>query len=274
MQGDAPELPALGVERHGPVARLVLDRPAALNALDHRLVAELGRALDTLREDRSVRALVLTGAGTSFCAGSDTKAMAARPWRGSLDGLDLDAARAAERARLVGAFATVVQLVDIPVPTVAALRGAVAGGGLALATACDLRIASATTVASTAYARLGLPGDWGLTLLLTELVGRRATRRLLLRGEPVPADRALALGLVDEVVDDEALDDAALALAGELAHGPTAAFREMKRLLRSPGLRERLVEEIDATLRSQETEDHHEGLSSLLDRRPPTFLGR
>jgi 2-(1,2-epoxy-1,2-dihydrophenyl)acetyl-CoA isomerase len=273
MQGDDRPRSVLAVERHGPVVRVVLDRPAAMNALDPELVAALGQALSELREDPTVRALVLAGAGGNFCAGSDVKAMATRPWRGDLHGAELAAARAAERTRLTDAFAIVVQLAELPSPTVAALRGAVAGGGLALATACDLRVGSTTTRASTAYARLGLPGDWGLTLLLGELLGRQPTRRLLLRGTPVPADEAAAIGLVDELVDDDVLDGHALALAADLAAGPTGAYREMKRLLLAPGLRDRIAAEIDATLRCQETRDHLEGLRSLLDRRPPTFPG-
>lgn len=260
-------------ERHGAVTRVVLDRPRTLNAIGPDMVDDLTRILGEVQEDPSVRALVLTGAGTAFCAGSDVKAMGRRQWRGELDGPQLQEHRRSERRRMTTAFATVVRLAELPMPTVAALRGAVAGGGLALASACDLRVASTTVRASTAYARLGLPGDWGLTRLLPELVGRQTARRLMLHGTPLDADAALEAGLVDEVVDDGELDTHALELAADLARGPTRAYAEMKALLRPPGLREQIEAEVAATLRAQETHDHREGLRSLLDRREPNFQG-
>jgi len=159
------------------------------------------------------------------------------------------------------------------VPTVAALRGAVAGGGLGLALACDVRVASDTVRMSTAYARIGLPGDWGVTLLLPDLIGRHQASRLLRQATRLKSTECGALGLVDELVDDDTLDQRAMDVAGELAAGPTAAYAETKRLLMLPGLRDHLAQEIEATLRVQETADHNEGLTSLLEHRSPTFHG-
>lgn len=267
--------PQLIVEDHGAVVRIVLNRPEALNALTDEIVAGLERVLPLLHERDSVRAVVLAGAGRAFCAGSDVRAMQARPRRNALTGDCLHEARATERARLSWGFENTARLMALPKPTVAALHGPVAGAGLALAAACDFRIAGSSTQFLAAYARLGLPGDWGLTRLLPELIGLQPARRLLLRSTALDAAGALDLQLADEVVDDDEVDARALAGAGDLAAGPTRAFAEMKRLLGTDrGVRERIADEIEATLRCQETTDYAEGVEAFAQRRAPVFGGQ
>lgn len=263
----------LQVRRDGPVVDLVLHRPDALNALDGGLVAALIEELDQLRQDPGVRAVTLSGAGRAFCAGSDLRAMRDRPVRSALSGAERSRARQAEESRLRWAFGAVLRLFELPRPTVAALHGAVAGGGLGLALACDFRVAAASTELVTAYRSLGLPGDWGVTALLPALAGPQVARRLLMRGGRVGADEALDLGLIDQVVPDDELAHASRDLAVELAQGPTSALREVKRLLTGFDLRRQLDEEVRATLDCQDTTDHAEGLAAFFGRRGPRFSG-
>jgi enoyl-CoA hydratase/carnithine racemase len=274
MGTDLPSTEVLVVRRDGSVAELVLNRPEALNALDRELVTALRQELEHLRHTPDVRAVMLSGAGRAFCAGSDLVAMRERPVRAALSGEERSVARAAEEARLDWAFTAVLELFELARPTVAALHGAVAGGGLGLALACDFRVAASSARIVTAYRALGLPGDWGVTALLPVLAGRQAARRLLMRGATIGADEALALGLVDDVVPDEDLPDAGRALAVELAGGPSCALGEVKRLITGVDLRRHLHDEIQATLRCQETVDHAEGLAAFFERRPPRFSGR
>ena len=271
---DLPATEVLVVRRDGPVVELVLNRPEALNALDRELVTALRRQLEQLRLAPEVRAVMLSGAGRAFCAGSDLVAMRERPVRAGLGGEERSVARAAEESRLDWAFTTVLELFELGRPTVATLHGAVAGGGLGLALACDFRVAAKSTRLVTAYRALGLPGDWGVTALLPILAGRQAARRLLMRGRTIGADEALALGVVDEVVPDEDLPDAGRALTAELAEGPSCALGEVKRLITGVDLRRHLHDEIQATLRCQDTVDHAEGLAAFFERRPPRFSGR
>jgi 2-(1,2-epoxy-1,2-dihydrophenyl)acetyl-CoA isomerase len=274
MSADLPLAEVVVVRRDGPVVELVLNRPEVLNALDRQLVTALRRELGQLRHMPEVRAVMLSGAGRAFCAGSDLVAMRERPVRVQLTGEERSVARAAEEARLEWAFTAVLELFELGRPTVAALHGAVAGGGLGLALACDFRVAARSARLVTAYRALGLPGDWGVTALLPVLAGRQVARRLLMRGATLGAEEALALGLVDEVVPDEDLPDAGRALAVELAGGPSYALGEVKRLITGVDLRRHLHHEIQATLRCQETVDHAEGLAAFFERRPPRFCGR
>lgn len=266
--------PPLLVERRRSVLTLTLNRPERLNALNDELERLFEKALDDARDDESVRAVLLTGSGSAFCSGTDLVAMRGRGLRVGLDEVALVEARSRERARLEWAFEIVARLFELSRPTVAALRGPVAGAGIGLAAACDLRLAAPDTVFVAAYGKVGLPGDWGVTFLLPRLVGLPTTRRMLLAGAGLDASAAARAGLVDEIVEDEDVVDRAWSLAAELAQGPTRAFAEMKRLLAPTGLREHLQREIDATLRCQENQDHVEGMAAFRERRSPVFGGR
>lgn len=265
--------PAGGVTslRRGTIVNLVLDRAHALNALTATMVEQLHSELSTVRDDPGIDVLVLSGRGRAFCAGSDVKEMAARPSRHGLVGGALAGARATERDRLERAFDVVIRLHELEQPTVAALRGPVAGGGMGLALACDFRIASQCAQLIPAYRRLGLPGDWGVSWFLTELAGRQYARRMLLGGSMLTAQQALAVGLIDEVVPEDELEDAVAARTEELAAGSSPATRAAKRLLRNSGLRDQIQHEIEVTLQCQETAEYREGLLAFAEHREPSF---
>ena len=170
-------------------------------------------------ENPDVGALLITGAGTAFCAGGNVKGMGARrdPKKRDMS-YDEKVADLQERQRLLTGA-----LVAVRKPTVAALPGPAVGAGLAIAMACDLRIAAQSAFVSTGYLRVGLSGDYGIAWLLTRLIGTSRARELMFTSEKVDAARCERIGLVNRVVPDEQLRDEAFALARSMAEGPTLA---------------------------------------------------
>ena len=164
--------------------------------------------------------IVLTGAGRAFCAGGDVKSMAEGGERRS----------AAEATAHLRARMEVSRILyELPKPTIAMINGPAAGAGLALALACDLRVAGASGRLVTAFVRVGFSGDFGGSFFLTRLVGTAKARELYFTGRPVEADEALSLGLVNRVVPDEELATVTMELALSLAQGPSVALSLMKR---------------------------------------------
>jgi enoyl-CoA hydratase/carnithine racemase len=256
--------------RHG-VATLTLNRPEARNALSAQLSPALARMIAQCGADESVRALLITGAGTAFCAGGDVKSMGDR--RPATD-QGPDERFRTMRQRHQGVAGALYALRK---PTVAALPGPAAGAGLAIALACDIRLASETAFVTTGYAGVGLSGDYGIAWLLSHAVGPSRARQLLLTNERVPAARAAELGIVHRVVAAEALQEEAFALARSLADGPGIAYRYIKdnldeaMQLTYPAAIDR---EAERMLRAQGTEDHKEAVRAFVDKRKPLFQGR
>jgi enoyl-CoA hydratase/carnithine racemase len=249
-------------------AVVTLNRPEARNALSAELKEALLRVLGALAADAGVGCVLLTGAGEAFCAGGDTKRMAR----------DGRLPAPSERQRLLRREHRVPRLLhEMPKPTLAALPGAAAGAGLGLALACDLRIAAESAFVTTAYARLGLSGDYGASWFLTRLVGPARARELFFAAERVDARTCERLGLVNRVVSDASLADEALAWARRLAAGPPIAWRYMKENLNRAlvaGLEVCLDFEADRMVRGAQTEDYEEAVRAFAERRPPEFRGR
>jgi 2-(1,2-epoxy-1,2-dihydrophenyl)acetyl-CoA isomerase len=253
------------------VAVLTMNRPERRNALSPAMLEALGKALEEAEENDAVACVVLTGAGGAFCAGGDVKAMA----ESNGAKMDYDALVAVQRR---SQRATSGRLHAMPKPTIAALPGAAAGAGLALALACDLRIAARSAVLTTAFARVGLAGDYGGTWFLTRLVGTARARELYFLSERLSADEAERLGIINRVVDDERLEEEALALAARLAAGPRIALGYMKENLNhaETGDELGLCMDLEAThhLRTALTEDHREAAAAFAEKRQPTFGGK
>jgi len=252
------------------VLTLTLNRPERLNALSWEMCDRLQRALNRTAEDRSIGAIVITGAGRAFCAGGDVKAMAeADPGALSYEERAADLRRRMEAARL---------LHEIPKPTIAAIHGPAAGAGLSLALACDLRIASTDARLTTAFAKVGLSGDFGGHYFLTRIVGTAKARELYLTAAMLTAQDALALGLVSRVVADDALQTEAHALARSLADGPRVALGYMKQNLNLAAAGASLSIVMDAEAmrhtRCAATEDHREAAAAFVAKRKPVFTGR
>jgi 2-(1,2-epoxy-1,2-dihydrophenyl)acetyl-CoA isomerase len=206
------------------VAIITLNRPEVRNAMSDTLTPALRTMIRTCGENPDVGVLLLTGAGKAFCAGGNVKGMGAHRDKKKLEmTYDEKVADLQERQRLLtGALASVRK------PTIAALPGPAVGAGLALAMACDLRIAAQSAFVSTGYLRVALSGDYGIAWLLTRLVGTARARELMFTAEKVDAARCEAIGLVNRVVPDEKLQEEAFALAKSMAEGPTLALRYMK----------------------------------------------
>jgi 2-(1,2-epoxy-1,2-dihydrophenyl)acetyl-CoA isomerase len=252
------------------VAVFTMNRPERRNALSAAMLEALGRALEDAETNDDVACVVLTGAGGAFCAGGDVKAMA----ESGAANHNYDALVAAQRR---SHRATSGRLHAMPKPTIAALPGAAAGAGLSLALACDLRIAARSAVLTTAFARVGLAGDYGGTWFLTRLVGSGRARELYFLSERLSAEEAERLGIVNRVVDDERVEDEALALAARLAAGPRVALAYMKENLNRAENGDELGEcmDLEAThhLRTALTEDHREAAAAFAQKREPSFRG-
>lgn len=224
MTADSSASPGLRIELASGVATLTFDRPEARNAANVAVLDALLAALRELAADESVRCVVLTGAGDrAFCAGGDVGEIAA--------GGELLPGRDQLVAQLRNWSESAVLLHEMPKPTLAVMNGVAAGAGLALALACDLRIASSTACFVTAFARIAMCGDFGGSWFLTHLVGPAKARELYYLSDEVSADEALRLGLVNRVVGSAELRARAGELAARLAAGPAQAYRLMKRHL-------------------------------------------
>ena len=257
-------------ERHGQILVVRMNRPDRLNALSREMLQALHDSVTRAAADSGVGVIVLTGAGRGVCAGGDVKAMAERnaATRPSFDERAQDLRRRMETARL---------LHEIAKPTIAMLRGPVAGAGLALALACDLRIASDTLRLTTAFAKVALSGDFGGSWFLTRLVGPAKARELYLTSPILKADEALALGLVNRVVGDDELDGETKSLARALAQGPRVTLGYIKQnmnLAQHAGLGEVMDAEALRHMRCTETEDHREAAAAFVEKRKPVFKGR
>lgn len=253
------------------VAVITLNRPEARNALSDKLTPALRTQIRERGEDPAVGALLITGAGTAFCSGGDVKGMGGRGPRGQMSYEERLADLRWRQSNLTGA------LVALRKPTIAALPGAAAGAGLAIALACDVRIAATSAFASTGYAKIGLSGDYGIAWLLTRTVGPARARELMFTSDRVDSERAERIGLFNRVVPDEKLKDAAFEFARTLAQGPRVALRNMKDNLDdalSIDYPTALHREAERLVQASRTEDHKEAVKAFVEKRKPVFKGK
>lgn len=253
---------------HGGVQILTIDRPQAGNALRGQDCAALADAVETVVGGGDVRAVVIRAEGEHFCAGADLRvanAYGTKPRVGHL-----------VRGLEAGAHRLIAAVWNCRVPCVSAVQGKAIGLGLHLAVVCDFVVAAHDAVFIERFAKLGFSVDSGGSFLLPRLVGLRRARQMLLRGAEVDAATALEWGLVDNVVDAGGLDAAALALAEELAAGPTFSLGHTKDLLNSrapSNLAVALRAEADAVEATVRTADFKEGIRAFGEKRDPTFGG-
>jgi 2-(1,2-epoxy-1,2-dihydrophenyl)acetyl-CoA isomerase len=250
------------------IARLRLNRPEASNGMNVDLLRALHEAVLACHADQSVRVVLLTGAGRNFCAGGDVKTFESK-------GAGLPDYLREATAWLQLATAAIIQL---RVPVIAAIQGfAAGGGGLGLVCASDIVVAGRSAKFFSGAVRVGMAPDGGSSVTLTQLVGLRQALRILLTNPTIAAAEALDLGLVTEVVDDDALADRAEDLAAQLAALPTQALSATKRLVWSgvgQSVEQRLAEEARTVSELSGTADALEGLRAVIERRPPRFTGQ
>jgi len=258
------------------VAVLTMNRPERRNALSPAMIEALSRTLGAVEADDAVGCVVLTGAGGAFCAGGDVKGFAERAQRAEggegpepYDQRLLNQRRA--HAQTSG------RLWRMPKPTIAVLPGPAAGAGLSLALACDLRYAAEGAVLTTAFANVGLAGDFGGTWFLSRLIGSAKARELYYFSERIGAAEAEQLGLLNAVFAADKLQEEAMDRARRLASGPRVALRYMKENLNRAvhgDLAECLDLEAVHHLHSFDTADHREAAQAFVAKRPPNFTGR
>jgi len=250
------------------VATITLNRPDAKNALTMDMKEALYVLVRDLERDDEVGCLVLTGAGSAFSAGGDTKKMQKEGKPPVMEDRQRQLRWEHELPRMLHRSSK---------PTIAALPGAAAGAACSLALACDLRIASEDAFLVTSFAKLGLSGDYGGSWFMTKLVGPAKAREIYFTSDRVDAATCLELGLFNRVVPKEALAEETFTLAAKIAAGPPIALRYMKANLNralEEDLETCLRYEADRMVRGAQSEDYTEAVAAFAEKRAPRFRGR
>ena len=263
----------LTIERDNGIVTLTLNRPEKRNAISTREACdEVVAACDALRRDDDVRCVIVTGAGSAFCAGGDLKGMR--------DGTGISGGKTGAEIRESyrrGIQRIPLALYELDVPTIAAINGPAIGAGLDLACMCDIRIASEKALFAESFVKVGIvPGDGG-AFLLPKVIGMSKALEMSLTGETIGPAEALACGLISRVVAPEKLLDSAKETARKIAANPPQAVRLTKRLLREgQSLSLPTLLEMSAAFQAlaHGTADHKEAVASLLEKRPGVFQGR
>ena len=243
------------------VVRMTFNRPERLNAFNGAMRAEIRRFVGEFGADGDGRCLVMTGAGRAFCSGADLADADRRMWPTEVH---------------EPLFTTAVELLQLPKPTIAAINGVAAGGGLAMALLCDIRICATDTRLIPVWLKRAIHPDGLITWSLPQLVGHSRALRWLYLADDIPLDEAVGSGLVSEVTEPDALLDTAHTLAARLAAGPTAHLALTKKAVLANLFRE----PADAALiehwgvdRGRATEDAKEGVAAFREKRAPRFTG-
>lgn len=255
-------------EMDGHVCTLTLNRPERLNALTTDVANELKEAIKGALKN-GVRAIVLTGAGRSFCAGGDLREMQELAGReGKVDAF-FD-----EPLQVLNELVLLIR--NAPVPIIAAVNGVASGGGCNLALACDLVVAAESAKFNQAFIKIGLTPDIGGSFILPRLIGWKRAAELMFTGDMVNARSAYQMGMINSVVSDAELMAHVRSLAEKLASAPTAAIGRIKRLLESSAVNDyesQLEIERKTQIESGQTKDFVEGVAAFLEKRPPRFTG-
>lgn len=261
--GDIVQVSTVGAVRY-----ITLNRTEAYNSLNQELRLALIEAFRNAQKDSeelgsAVRAVVLRANGKAFCSGQDLKEQLR------------DTQNRTGMEKVVEEYNPMTELLaGISVPTIAALQGPAAGAGWGLAMACDFRVMSTAASFKGAFTGVGLAADSGLSQTLIDCVGRAKALQLLLLDRKVPAEEAAELGLVEQLVEPAELETTVEELANNFAAGPTAAYKEMKALVKNTAaISDAAAAEAEAQLRLFNTADHSEAVAAFLEKRPPQFKG-
>ncbi|THJ31570.1 enoyl-CoA hydratase [Lampropedia aestuarii] len=250
--------------RDGGIAHIRFNRPEALNAIDVATAKAFHQACQDICADAQVRVVRITAAGRAFMAGGDLGAMQGDP-------------TAVAHELISGMHGGLELLAQLPVPVIASVQGAVAGGGLGVMLGCDLVFAADNTKLAIAYPLIGASSDCSTTWGLAHMVGLRKAMEIVLMAEPINAEEALRLGLVNRVLPADGLEAFSQQVAERFANGPTVALGQLKRLVRRAlhnDLSNHLQAEAEGFVRCAATADFKEGITAFLDKRPAQFQGQ
>jgi 2-(1,2-epoxy-1,2-dihydrophenyl)acetyl-CoA isomerase len=249
------------------IATITLNRPEAFNALDMQLGSELHDAIITCSEDDAVRVVVLTGSGRAFCAGGDVKGF----------GENIDAIGAHVKRLTTELHGAVSRMIRMAKPTITAVNGVAAGGGMSLALAGDLVLAAESARFTMAYTQIGASPDGSSSFSLPRLVGVKRALELTFLNPVLSARTAMEWGLVNRVFPDDRFHQEVQQIAAQLAQGPTQAYGRAKALLyssTSETLETQMELEAQMIAASGKTADFREGVLAFTEKRQPTFSGR
>ena len=256
----------LKFEVENNIGRIILNRPEAANAITVPLVKELLDVAIKCESGEPIRALILQGEGTIFCAGGDLKFMTEQDnLRESI-------------SEMIGILHVALSKIDhLDAPLIGAITGTAAGAGLSLVSACDMAIAGKSVKFTSAYTAAGLTPDGSSTFHLPRSIGKKRTMELMLTNRVLSADEALDWGLINSVVDDDDVIKEANKLAGRIALGPTKAFGGVKEMIRqsfSNGLETQMELESQIFLKQLKGEDGPEGIKAFTEKRRPSYKGK
>jgi enoyl-CoA hydratase len=257
-------IPEVKLEIKDAIATITMSRPEAMNALNEKVLGELKEVISQIRDDSNVRAVIITGEGPAFVAGADIKTMLAA----DLSGVE-------EFTRFGQGVMDDIEKLNKPV--IAAINGFSLGGGLELALACDIRLASTEARMGFPEVGLGIFPGFGGTQRTTRLIGKGYACELIFTGRHASADEALEIGLVNRVLPPNQLMNEARALAGRIASQGPVAISQAKTAINQAlqtGLDEGLSFELEAVMKTFDTEDQKEGMTAFLERRKPQFRGQ
>ncbi len=260
--------PSILLEIDQGVALLTLNRPEKLNSFNIEMHQQMRSALNQVRKDSNVRALVITGSGRGFCAGQD---LADRNVAADAQAPDLGESIEKRYNPMLRS------LRELPIPIVCAVNGVAAGAGANIALACDITLAGRSASFIQTFCKIGLIPDAGGTWTLPRLIGTARAKSLALLGEKVSAEQAESWGMIWRCVDNEQLMEEAMKLARHLATQPTKGLALIKRALHASSnntFNEQLDLERDMQRLAGRTEDYREGVTAFMEKRQPNFKGQ
>lgn len=257
--------PSIVLEKKGAVACITLNRPDKFNSFNRAMSLAMHQALDEAKKDDAIRAVLITGQGKAFCAGQDL-------------GEAIDPEGPGIRRIVAEHYNPIIlRIRELEKPVIGAVNGIAAGAGANIALACDITLAARSAGFIQAFSKIGLIPDSGGTFILPRLIGWQRATALMMLGDKVSAEEAVAMGMIYKTCDDDKLAAAAMELANKLAGMPTRGLGLTKRLLNdsfSNNLEAQLQREVLVQAEAGETEDHREGVNAFLEKRPAVFKGR